>query len=184
MKKSKLNSKSSSNSKKMIAVLVAALAALIILLILLSVLDGRDFQFGSNDTDDENGEIIDEANNEASRLIYIGNSEMYEILNDTSDEGFFVYIGRPTCPHCQQFEPTLEEVLQYLDQELRYYETDLATLDDEESPMTRDEILTEIDGAAVPRIVYIENGVVIDALVGNQPQEYVIAFFEANGGLN
>ena len=214
-----MRKKKSNNSKKIIFGLVIALAAIAVLLVFLSILEESDFQFGSNDANDDYNEVIDyddddndndndgndndgndndgndndgndnddnddDAAVESTRLVYVGNEEMYEILNDTSGEGFFVYIGRPTCPHCIAFEPTLEETLQYLDQELRYFQIDLAAEADDESEMTMAEILGELGVAGVPRIVYIENGVAIDALSGNQAQEYVLEFFEENGGLN
>jgi len=158
-----------SNSKKMIIGLVIALTLVIVLLILADILNEGDFQFGSNN---------------ANELVYVGNTEMYEILNDTSGEGVFVYIGRPTCPVCVEFEPTLRETLRYLDQELRYYQVDLAREADDESEMTMSEIMNELEVSGVPRIVYIENGVVIDSLASNQPKERVISFFDENGGLN
>ena len=171
--------KKKTNSRKVIIGLVIALAAIAILLVVVNILEESDFQFGSNDT-------ANEANgyNEPPRLVYVGNTEMYEILNDTSDEGSFVYIGRPTCPHCVEFEPTLEETLEYLGQELRYFQIDLAREEDDESEMTMAEIMDELGVTGVPRIVYIENGLVIDSLSGNQPKNNVISFFDDNGGLN
>jgi predicted bacteriocin transport accessory protein len=181
--------------------LVIALASIAVILVLASILE----ESGVNDTTgdditadydeptddeeltnaDEPTDDDDDANDDdIRRLVYVGNSEMYEILNDASGEGFFVYIGRPTCPHCAAFEPTLEETLRYLDQELFYYQIDLAREGDAESEMTMSEIMEEIEVTGVPRIVYIEDGLVIDSLAGNRSQEDVISFFDENGGLN
>ena len=125
-----------------------------------------------------------EESNESSGLFYVGNAEMYEIINDTSGEGFFVYVGRPTCPQCTAFEPTLEEALEYLDQELRYFQADLAAQLNDESEMTTGEIAQELGVTTVPRILYIENGEVIDQITGNRQLDDVLSFFENNGGLN
>lgn len=115
-----------------------------------------------------------------TRLHVIGNSEMEAILNDDSGVGTFVYIGRPTCPVCVEFQPILERALNDLDQTLTYYEADLARLEDQGRAS---EIFNRLDVAGVPVIVYIENSQVVDTLIGNQPQEAVLEFFEANGGL-
>ena len=187
------------NSKKVIIGLVIALTAVALLLIIVNILEERAARSDVDDLADNVVAEYDEAvvddgdepaddeepeDEEPRRLFYVGNAEMYEILNDTSDEGFFVYVGRPGCPHCVAFEPTLEETLQYLDRDMRYFQIDLAAELNDESEMTMSEILTELDVTGVPRIVYIENGEVIDSLGGNRPQEDVLEFFEENGGLN
>ena len=162
--------KKTNNSKKWIGGLLAAMIVLIAIFVIANIIESSDFQFGSG-------------NNERTELFYIGNSDMYEILNDRSGEGFFVYIGRPTCPACREFEPTLRETLRYLDQELRYFEIDIARETDAESEMTVSEILDTMGVGGVPSTVYIVNGEVVDILSGRS-QEDIISFFEANGGLN
>ena len=180
--------KKKSNSSKVIAGLIIALVSIVALLIVVNALDGSDdddVQTDTNNTaEDESDNGDNGENNDIARLFYVGNTEMYEIINDRTGEGFFVYVGRPACPHCAAFEPVLEETLEYLDQDLRYYQTDLAALGDDESEMTMAEIIGELDVTGVPRILYIENGAVIDALSGNQPKENVLTFFDDNGGLN
>ena len=115
-----------------------------------------------------------------SALHVIGLSEMEEILNDDSGTGTFVYIGRPTCPFCNEFEPILEGALQSLGQELAYFETDLADL---ENRTRRSEIQDQLGVTGVPVIVYIVNGETVASLNGLQQQEAVLEFFETNGGL-
>jgi len=181
--------KKQSNSRKVILGFIIALAAIAVILIVLSILEEND-QADTNSAADEYEETSNEYGDDnddsalSRRLYYVGNSEMYEILNDTSGEGFFIYIGRPTCPHCAAFEPTLEETLQYLDRDMRYFQTDLASLANDESEMTMNEIVQAMGVTGVPRVVYVENGVVIDALSGNQPMDVVLSFFDDNGGLN
>lgn len=156
-----------SNFKKKITNLVIALVLLIAVYLIANALEANDIQFGSSNSD--------------YGLYYVGNAEIEEILNDMSGEGFFVYIGTPTCPFCQQFEPVLQETLEYLGKELRYFHIDLARDDDEEA-MVRN--LNSLETDTVPTIVYIENGVVLDSMIGSPDQEVIISFFEANGGLN
>jgi len=164
-----------SNSKKWIGGLLAAMIALIAIFVIANIIESSDFQFGRGDA---NGEY-----SERTELFYIGNAEMYEILNDRSGAGFFVYIGTPACPNCRDFEPVLRETLQYLDQELRYFQIDIARETDDESEMTMTEILDAIDVPGVPATVYIVNGEVVDRL-GSRTKESLLSFFEENGGLN
>jgi len=179
--------KKKSNSIKVIGGLIIALISIAILLVVVNALDGSgdsdDVQTDTNDTAEDETNDVDNENND-DRLFYVGNTDMYEIISDRTGEGFFVYVGRPACPHCTAFQPVLEETLEYLDRELRYYQTDLAALGDDDSEMTMAEIIGELDVTGVPRILYIENGSVVDALSGNQPKENVLTFFDDNGGLN
>ena len=115
-------------------------------------------------------------------LYYIGNTEVEAILNE-SRERYFIYVGTPTCPVCQQFEPVLQTTLEYLGQELRYFNIDLAG-SDEASVEALNLNLAILGVAHVPTLVYIQNGVVLDSIVGSQEKETIIEFFEANGGLN
>jgi len=174
---SKTNNSKANNSKKIIGIILIVMAALIAIFIIASVIESNDFQFGRDDAG------RDDAGRE--ELFYIGNDDMYEILNDRSGEGFFVYIGRPTCPNCREFEPVLRETLQSLGGEMRYFQTDIARESDDVSAMTTIDILNLINVPGVPSTVFIVNGEVVDRL-GNSERtpEGLNAFFEANGGLN
>jgi len=155
--------KKSNNSGKIIGGVLVAMVALITIFVIANVIEsGRD----------------------SETLFYVGNAEMYEILNDRSDTGFFVYIGRPTCPACQRFEPVLRGALRHLGGNLRYFQTDLAGMTDNESEMTVMEILDEIGVRGVPSMVYIRNGEVVDRLGNDREREDILSFFDDNGGLN
>ena len=167
MKKS--NTKKKSNSKKIIMGSLVGVVTVIAVLITASILEENGFRFNSR-------------GNEV--LPYIGNADMYEILTDQSGTGHFVYVGMPTCPACQRFEPILRETLQELDQELSYFQTTRAREADDESEMTTSEILDIIGIDSVPSMVYIVNGQVVDSFTGVREREGILAFFEANGGLN
>lgn len=146
---------SKSKNKNLIVGVVSTVVVLIAALVILTVLRG-------------------------SNLVIIGISEMDAILNDQSGTGTFVYIGRPTCPFCREFEPILEGALSDLGQELPYFETDLA---DQEDVDRRVEIMSQLGLQGVPVIVYIVNGEAVEALSGVQQQETVLEFFDRHGGL-
>jgi len=114
------------------------------------------------------------------QLVYIGNAEFEAILDDDSGEGTFVYIGRPTCPNCNILRPIVE-TLPGFDADLNYFETDMAMADDSEWATT---LLERVELRGVPAIIYVENGVVVDRLMGVQSEDALTDFFERNGGLD
>lgn len=181
--------KKSTNSKKTVTWLVAAVGALALFLIIASIIDASDFQFGTNDEQETNVATDDE-------LLYVGVDDMHAILNDRSGQDFFVYIGRPTCPACQRYEPELRAVLEELNQSLRYFEIDRARdiyVDPEERVEGQPDIVSQINQqigvTGVPHMVLIRDGEVVDFADGNfllsgDSQANTLDFFERNGGLN
>lgn len=118
-------------------------------------------------------------------LTYVTSDELYDILADMSNTGFFVYIGTPSCPFSQQFEPILVETLEELNLGLRYWQVDNAFEVEEE---LANEVFSNMLGqtrwnGGVPVIKFIANGHIVDFLSGVQESETVIEFFERNGGL-
>ena len=82
------------------------------------------------------------------------------MLNNGST--FFIYIGRPTCPHCAKFAPLLSEVLAE-NRELRayHYDTDEAKVENREK---FNELMTRLDITGVPVFFKIQNGFIVDEL--------------------
>ena len=157
---------------KLVNVIVFSVPLLLILLAWnLFLMRGRTVESIDNGNDEPNG-------NGSYGLVYIGNSEVEEILADTSEEGTFIYIGRPGCPICDNLEPILEDVLANLGIELLYFQVALAAEDDLE--LTED-LIDQMDVFGIPMIVYLEQGEVVDRLTGFQSEETLIEFFESNG---
>ena len=113
-------------------------------------------------------------------LYYIGNEALSAILNDENDDIVFIYIGRPTCPLCVEFEPILDEALAYLERPLKYFQTDLARADDEEQMLF---LLEKIGITGIPIIVALKDDGIRDYIMGVYTMEEVLYFFESNGGL-
>ena len=113
--------------------------------------------------------------NTSSNLVDIDSERFEQILE--SGDGTFVYIGRHTCPVCYEFEPILEEALDNLNKELYYYNTHYAREADAERMI---ELLDSLEVESVPTIVYVENGQVIDMLVGLHNEIEITSFFRNN----
>jgi len=183
-----------SNAGKKLTLIAGVILGLVIILVGASILQSSDFQFGSNrDTAERNDEPDPTSELEETEpdpfLPHMSIGELYEILNDESGEGFFVYVGRDTCPACQLLEPTLREVLEDLDQSLRYFEVDRLWETEDNYTITIPELLEILDVQSVPTLVYIQNGEAIDwrlarDLSGDDTAEVLLEFFEEHGGLN
>ncbi|MBC1935420.1 thioredoxin family protein [Listeria grandensis] len=90
-------------------------------------------------------------------------------------ESGFVYIGRPTCPDCQAFQPTLDSVLKDKDMRLAYFDTDAAREKDEDKTKT---FLQDMKVKTVPVIYYLENGKEVARYDGNDDEAALKAWFE------
>jgi len=170
---------SKSSSRNIIIWVGGVFAAIVAVIAVLYVLPMLTNENSNQSAGNNNADIITEF------LPIIGVEEMYEILHDRTGNGFFVYVGRPTCPNCVDFEPNLRAALQYLGRELNYFEVDLAQ--DVETDEEFDfflQILSDFRIDAVPLTLYVQNGEVIDTLRGIHSKQGVLNFFESNGGLN
>jgi len=113
------------------------------------------------------------------RLIYTSNAEFQAILDDDSGEGHFVYVGRLECPACTRLREIVE-TLPGFDADLAYFETAMAG---ETDPEWTNALLSSVGIEGVPVILYIENGIVVDRLIGVQNASTLTDFFDRNGGL-
>lgn len=87
-----------------------------------------------------------------SLLISITREELTEKIS--KNENIYVYIGRPTCPDCKVFEPKLENILNKMNRNLLYYNTEVPASKKQE---IRD-YLSNYNVKTIPCILYIENG--------------------------
>lgn len=93
---------------------------------------------------------------------------------DTKESGF-VYIGRPTCPDCQAFQPTLDSVLKDQKMRLAYFDTDAAREKAEDETKT---FLQDMKVKTVPVIFYLEDGKEVARYDGNDDKAALKAWFE------
>ena len=114
-------------------------------------------------------------------LHYIGNDEFSEIVASDCADGYFVYIGRPTCDYCREFEPILEETLEYLEIGMYYFQTARARYDNEETMLR---LLAPLNIEGIPIVVHLVHGQVAAYIIGVHTQEDIIAFIDENGGIN
>ncbi|MBC1490223.1 thioredoxin family protein [Listeria booriae] len=93
---------------------------------------------------------------------------------ENKDSGF-VYIGRPTCPDCQAFQPTLDAVLKDENMRLDYFDTDAARKEKEEQTK---QFLQDMKVKTVPVIFYLENGKEVSRYDGNDDEKALAAWFD------
>ncbi|MGT2754492.1 thioredoxin family protein [Streptococcus ovis] len=68
------------------------------------------------------------------------------------EDSFFLYVGRPTCPHCRAFAPQLEKAIQHTQVTVYYLDTD------EEEPERIQTFAQDAAIQTVPHLTYYENG--------------------------
>jgi len=189
--------KKKSNSKNKIYLMLAGIGVLILFLAVATFLQGRDF--GTNNEQpvpatENNDEELDvdgypeidenyEDDDQVSELMpYISLNETVAILEDRSGEGFFIYVGRPTCPQCVRFQPTVLAVLEELGGSIAHFETDRLRATEQNYNVTVSELLALMEVRGTPTIAFIVDGVAVDHLAGNQSEENLRNFIDRNGG--
>lgn len=105
----------------------------------------------------------------------IGNAEFATIMANTSADGTWVYIGRPTCRYCRRMEPNIEQALQELSRPMYYFQTAAARYQDEARML---ELLEPLDILGIPIIVHIVDGQVATYMIGVYQIDEIIAFLE------
>ncbi|KGL44854.1 thioredoxin [Listeria sp. SHR_NRA_18] len=93
---------------------------------------------------------------------------------DNKESGF-VYIGRPTCPDCQAFQPTLDSVLKDKEMRLAYFDTDAARETAEDDTKT---FLQDMKVKTVPVIFYLKDGKEVARYDGNDDKTALKTWFE------
>ncbi len=68
------------------------------------------------------------------------------------EDSFFLYVGRPTCPHCRAFAPQLEQAIQTTQVTVYYLDTD------EEDPDRIQTFAQKAGIQTVPHLTYYKNG--------------------------
>ncbi|WP_002144581.1 thioredoxin family protein [Bacillus cereus] len=111
--------------------------------------------------------------NAEKSLVEVSNQELVQLLK--SKENFSLYIGRPTCPQCKELEPILKDLLKESDKEIYYYNVDDARTENE-AEMKR--LIKSLGVTVVPTIEYIENGNVVDKIVGLQKKQEIKNFLK------
>lgn len=70
-----------------------------------------------------------------------------------SNNTFFIYFGRKTCPYCREFVPKLREISESKQIDIYYLDTE-----NTETDITLQEIRKEFKVEYVPTLIYIKNG--------------------------
>ena len=157
-------------------VLIAGLIGLIFGLLFAGTL-GLDF-FGTNDMENnqENTENMDDDEKtlkkdaEAFRLAYNLTDSIYmpilgEDANQMIEDGgtFILYIGRDTCPYCQQYVPVLQTAAENVGYTTIYHVDSI-------DPLNSD--FVDDEGVVITPTTYlIKDGVVVETIIDFQTRE-------------
>lgn len=117
--------------------------------------------------------LIFNNNNSSVNFIELNNTSLEDKINNKED--FTVYIGKPTCQECTEFEPILKNVLDDIDKEIYYYNTDNAREDNEDLMI---DLLETLNVKVVPTIINLNNGSIQDKIVGSYPESDLKEFLQ------
>ena len=92
-----------------------------------------------------------------------------------NNESFALLIWRTGCSHCEDFEPTLKEVIGKYD--LKVYSINISNISETENKKLENKTFVK----GTPTLVIFEKGKKKDKLVGNKDEDTVIEFFKTNG---
>ena len=124
---------------------------------------GVDF-FGTEPVDNTNQAAL-KKDEEGFRVAYnletsiytpIYGSDVYEMIEN--DETFILYIGRDTCPYCQQYVPNLMEAAENQNITEIFH---VDTIDPSNSMFVDDENIS-----STPTTYLVKNGVIVETFVG------------------
>jgi len=90
--------------------------------------------------------------NNADYLLIISRKEIYDFQTDKKDA--WIYIGRPSCPDCQDYYPQLLEKLKDNNLKIYYFNTECKA--SEKSNMKK--FMEEIGITEIPSIIHIDKG--------------------------
>jgi len=85
-------------------------------------------------------------------LMDISSDRLLKMLNEK--ESMYLYVGRPTCPDCEEFKPLLEDVISN-NFMVFYYNTDESREDE-----NYEKLLVQLAIDAVPMLIEIKEGTV------------------------
>lgn len=96
--------------------------------------------------------------------------EIVKMIN--SDETFYAFFKRDDCPHCPPFEKILQDVAST--KNLSIYVVDTSLMSESE----KEEYIKEFDVQYVPVIYDIQEGEIVDSMVGDVTREDLNYFTE------
>ena len=90
------------------------------------------------------------------------------------DEESYIYIGRPTCPHCVASMPLLKRIIATLGKPIYYINIDNETSTDLSTLTT---VTTNIYNGSTPLFMVVKNGVIIRHQAGEDTYTNLTAFY-------
>ena len=137
---------------------------------------------GNNSTEKTSSEVTVEETSEVitneAGEVYEENSDRLENISKgdfkkkiSSQENFWIYVGRPNCPDCQKYYPRLEKYLEDNNLKLLYFNTKVKVSQKEEMV----EFLNDLGVDEVPAILEIKNGKV-EKIYDMQKKEDIVNF--------
>ncbi len=105
-------------------------------------------------------------------------SEYYKLNEDSTEN--LIYIGRPTCSHCQAFTPKIKAVANAQKVTINYFDLDQITDDTTFNEFKASNSVLSTDDWGTPLVILVKNKTVIDAISGDVESSAIEEFFTKN----
>ena len=150
--------------------LIILLMSIVTIMLLVFALVDRVYAPGAKNGDiDTSKEEVEKPTADYSVLQKLNSQGVLDFL--AKGNTGFLYIGRPTCPHCQAFAPILSKVVKEKRLTVYYYDTDAA----KSEPEKKNEVLEATNVIGVPSFLFIKDGVIVETL-GAKSEESLLEF--------
>ena len=160
----------------MILFLIGAVLTICLIIFFVQMSNRSVDESASNNsqTDTQDDDFDETAEADYTAFQAIDSQDVLDFI-DHQNTGF-LYIGRPTCPHCQVFAPILTKVVKQNDYTVFYYDTDAAKNDAD----LKSAALSALDVTSVPTFMYIKNGIVTAMLENTESEAALKEFITKN----
>lgn len=173
----KVDVKQSNNNNLSTIIVVSILVVAIIISCIVTSSKGGYTTLGNTGTN-AGSSVEEESNNikdsEKADLTSIGIDEYLSLL-DGSDAAV-IYIGRPTCSHCQVQKPIMEHLVYKYGVKINYLDTDELDDDGISKLQSSDDYFNE--GWGTPLTIIVQNGEIKDKASGETSIEDLVSMFK------
>lgn len=194
LKEERVIKTSSSDEKRNKIFTIVAVSVLVLAIILSCVVSNKDAKYnknantnqtnnstsgttGTGGVSEESASIKDE---ERKELNTIGIDDYLTLL--AGEEPAIVYIARPTCSHCENQKPIMENLVYKYDVKINYLNTDELDSDGMVKLQSSDDFFNE--GWGTPTTLIVKGGKIIDAIAGETSGQSLVELFKKYGIIN
>ena len=170
---------SSTEPNNMITIVMGVIVVVVIIVSCLVTSSKGNYNSTSNQSGNNYGSSVEEESSkikdsEKKDLTSINIDEYLSLLDGS--EASVIYIGRPTCSHCQVQKPIMEHIVYKYDVKIHYLDTDELDDDGISKLQSSDEYFSE--GWGTPLTLVVKDGSIKDKVSGESSTADLVEMFK------